>query len=292
MRLIAAVALAALCTVEGRAQDRPDFSGVWQLNPTASQMVGAGGRVGPGPQDRRISWIIAHRDPRISVTVDVRDSASSREFSFACTTNGVECLVELPELREVRRMRLTWLRDTLSMAVKAQTPYGKFDATDRLYLIENGDVMIFDRVVRDDRGIRNVRQVFRRMRPRADTVAPLPSVALPVELSRVLRDYERHWRTGNAAALSELFTFDGFIARRGGWIRGREAIREAYAGVGSDLRLRAVGFAVADTVGYIVGAYGYGDAAATRDTGRFILALRRRAGQQWLIAADLDGTNR
>jgi hypothetical protein len=120
--------------------------------------------------------------------------------------------------------------------------------------------------------------------------APPASVTLPRELDRVLRDYERHWKASDGAALSALFTDDGFISRRGIWIRGRDAIREAYATSGGDLRLRAVGFAAADTVGYIVGAYRYGDAAT--DGGKFILALRRAPRGDWKIAADLDAANR
>ena len=118
---------------------------------------------------------------------------------------------------------------------------------------------------------------------------PLPSVTLPPELDRVLRDYERHWKANNGAALSELFTEDGFI-NRNGWIRGRDAIREAYARSGGDLRLRAIGYAAGDTVGYIVGGYRYG--ADTLDGGKFILTLRRAPRADWKIAADLDAANR
>ena len=60
-------------------------------------------------------------------------------------------------------------------------------------------------------------------------------------------------------------------------------IREAYSGVGSDLRLRAVAHAIDDTVGYIVGAYRYGEAAS--DNGKSVLALRRAPRAPWLIAA-------
>ena len=68
-----------------------------------------------------------------------------------------------------------------------------------------------------------------------------PTVNLPPELDRVLRDYERHWKAKDGAALSALFTEDGFIAR-GPWIRGRDAIRTAYStSSGGDLRLRARG---------------------------------------------------
>jgi uncharacterized protein (TIGR02246 family) len=119
---------------------------------------------------------------------------------------------------------------------------------------------------------------------------PLPSITLPPELDRVLRDYERHWRAGDENALAELFTEDGFVPGRGGFVRGRDAIRNTYANFQGDLRLRALAYAVDDTVGYIVGAYRYGEAAG--DGGKFVLALRRRAGGQWLIAADLDQSNR
>jgi uncharacterized protein (TIGR02246 family) len=118
-----------------------------------------------------------------------------------------------------------------------------------------------------------------------------PSVNLPPELDRVLRDYERHWQASDGAALSMLFTEDGFIQRGGPWLRGRDAIRTAYAQMArGELRLRAVGYAAADTVGYIVGAYRYG--ASTTDGGKFVLALRRAPRGEWKIAADLDAANR
>jgi ketosteroid isomerase-like protein len=124
----------------------------------------------------------------------------------------------------------------------------------------------------------------------AQAPAQLPSVDLPPDLNRVIRDYETHWKGRDGAALSELFTDDGFIAR-GPWIRGRDAIRAAYAtSSGGDLRLRAVGYATGDTVGYIVGAFRYGE--SPNDGGKFILALRRAPGGQWKIAADLDASIR
>jgi ketosteroid isomerase-like protein len=124
-----------------------------------------------------------------------------------------------------------------------------------------------------------------------DDQSQVPSVNLPSELDRVLRDYERHWLAKDGAALSALFTDDGFIQRGGPWIRGRDAIQSTYSQTsGGDLRLRAVGYAAADTVGYIVGAYRYG--AATNDGGKFILALRRAPRGEWKIAADLDASNR
>lgn len=121
--------------------------------------------------------------------------------------------------------------------------------------------------------------------------AALPSVTLPPELDRVLRDYEKGWRAGDAAVLAALFAEDGFVLQGGRPpVRGREAIRQAYAGSGgAPLRLRALAWATADTVGYIIGAYGYGDAPG--DMGKFTLTLRRARGGRWEIFSDMDNTS-
>ena len=118
-----------------------------------------------------------------------------------------------------------------------------------------------------------------------------PSITLPTEIDRVLRDYERLWKAGDENGLAELFTTDGFVPGRGGWVRGRAAIKERYQNSQGDLRLRALAYATRDTVGYIIGAFGFGESAATRDAGKFVLALRRPPGSKWLIAADVDNPN-
>jgi ketosteroid isomerase-like protein len=122
--------------------------------------------------------------------------------------------------------------------------------------------------------------------------ARLPSIELPAELDRVLRDYAAAWTAGDAAALAALFTEDGYVPGPGGWVTGRDAIRAQYANAGGDLRLRALSYAIEGDVGWIVGAYGYGDGAATQDGGKFVLALRRGDDGRWLIAADIDNANR
>ena len=121
--------------------------------------------------------------------------------------------------------------------------------------------------------------------------AELPDVALSPDLDRVLRDYERAWRAGDAKGIAALFTADGVLMQNEALpIRGRSAIEAAYADHrGSPLRLRAIAYAAADTVGYILGGYRYGD--ATRDMGKFTLTLRRVPGQPWLIASDMDNGN-
>jgi ketosteroid isomerase-like protein len=126
----------------------------------------------------------------------------------------------------------------------------------------------------------------------APAAGELPSVALPPALDRVLRDYEAAWRRGDAAALAALFADDGFLLQGGrAPARGRAAIAAAYAGQGGGpLRLRALAAAATDTIGFILGAYGYG--AEPGDQGKFTLTLRRRPGGPWLIFSDMDNPSR
>ncbi len=119
----------------------------------------------------------------------------------------------------------------------------------------------------------------------------LPDAALPSDLDRVLRDYERAWRAGDAKAIASLFTEDGFLLQNNRPpIRARPAIQAAYEGVrGGPLRLRALAVAAGDTIGYIVGAFRYGD--APRDMGKFTVTLQRAPGEPWLISSDMDNPN-
>src|SRR5512132_4316418 len=119
----------------------------------------------------------------------------------------------------------------------------------------------------------------------------LPSASLPADLDRVLRDYERAWRSGDASNIAALFSVDGFVMQNGrAPVRGRAAIARAYTGqAGGELRLRALAYAVADTVGYIIGVYGYGD--TKDDIGKFTLTLRRPRGGRWEIFSDMDNGN-
>ena len=125
---------------------------------------------------------------------------------------------------------------------------------------------------------------------KATTAAESPSVTLPPELDRVLRDYEKNWTGKNPPGLSELFIEDGFALMSGTTgARGRPTIAKIYASAGGELRLRALAYSAEGNTGYIIGAYGYG--AGSPDTGKFVLALQK-VGSKWLIAADIDNGNR
>lgn len=128
------------------------------------------------------------------------------------------------------------------------------------------------------------------VRAQEATPAPLPTAELPPEIERVLRDYETGWRAGDEAALAGLFAEDAFILQNGRPpIRGRANIQQAYASSSGPLRLRALAYAADGSVGWIVGAFGYGEGDA--DMGKFVLALRRGADGRWMIAADIDNSS-
>ncbi len=129
-------------------------------------------------------------------------------------------------------------------------------------------------------------------RARPPSAPELPAVTLPASLARVLRDCEAAWRRGDAAGLAALFAEDGFVLQSGrAPVRGRAAIQSAYAEQGgAPLRLWALAASVADTVGYIIGAYGYDGSPG--DQGKFTLTLRRRPGGPWLIFSDMDNVSR
>jgi ketosteroid isomerase-like protein len=121
--------------------------------------------------------------------------------------------------------------------------------------------------------------------------AAQPSIELPPEVARVLRDYERAWGSKDAAGLARLFAEDGFVLPNGGApVRGRAAIEKHYTGSGGPLFLRAIAYATDGNVGYILGGYTGQQGAA--DAGKFTLTLRKGTDGRWLIMSDMDSPNR
>ncbi len=115
------------------------------------------------------------------------------------------------------------------------------------------------------------------------------SVDLPAELARVLRDYEKAWSARDPDGLAALFTEDGFVlSPQRPPVRGRQAIRRRYQGSGGPLALRALAYAAAGDVGYIIGAFARERGAD--DIGKFTLTLRKVEGR-WLIMSDMDNGN-
>ena len=128
--------------------------------------------------------------------------------------------------------------------------------------------------------------------PRWLSLLPVPSVSLPPDLDRVLRDYERAWSARDISGLADLFAEDGFVLQGGRPpVRGRAAIRAAYEGRGgAPLFLRAFAFGVEGATGWIVG--GYAGKAGEPDDGKFTLTLRKGKDGRWMIVSDMDDGNR
>lgn len=126
-----------------------------------------------------------------------------------------------------------------------------------------------------------------------EPAAPVqPSVELPADLARVLRDYEQAWGGKDAPALARLFAEDGYVLPNGGApVRGRAAIERHYTGSGGPLFLRAFAYAAEGPVGYILGGYS-GQRQGGPDDGKFTLTLRKGAEGRWLIVSDMDSPNR
>jgi ketosteroid isomerase-like protein len=121
--------------------------------------------------------------------------------------------------------------------------------------------------------------------------AQQPSIKLPPALARVLTDYEKAWRSRDAAALARLFAEDGFVLPNGKpAVRGRSAIQQYYTGQGGPLALRAFAFATDGRVGYIIG--GFAGQEGEADSGKFTLTLSKDASGRWLIVSDMDNGNR
>ena len=69
-------------------------------------------------------------------------------------------------------------------------------------------------------------------------------------------------------------------------VRGRRAIREAYAGAGGPLSLRALAFHQEGSLAILLGAYAA--APGTPDLGKFTLTLRLGPDGRWRIFSDMD----
>jgi len=117
-------------------------------------------------------------------------------------------------------------------------------------------------------------------------VAGAAAAELPLELRRVLTDYEQAWRAKDARALAALFDEDGFVLASGHQpIRGRAAIEKYYTGQGGGLYLTALAHRAEGGTGFIIGTYRA--EASGEEAGKFTLTLVRRGGR-WMILSDMD----
>ena len=116
----------------------------------------------------------------------------------------------------------------------------------------------------------------------------LPETGLPPEIDRVIRDWERAMKAGDPSSFTALFTADGLLGDASGWIRGSGAIRAAAANFNlEDLRVRAHGYSVADTVATVAGSLADLTGNPVRDVANVTFTLRLGGSGRWLIGSFL-----
>lgn len=112
----------------------------------------------------------------------------------------------------------------------------------------------------------------------------------PAEFVNVLRAYEAAWQARDAAALTALFTEDGWVMSSGRPpVHGRAEIAERYKNSGGPLALRCLHWEQRGDLAIMLGAYGPG--RGKPDSGKFTLTLRRGSDGRWLILSDMDNGN-
>jgi predicted TIM-barrel fold metal-dependent hydrolase len=117
---------------------------------------------------------------------------------------------------------------------------------------------------------------------------PLPTIELPEDLARLLRDREKGWN--DKAALARLFTEDSLVldSRESSWLRGRDEVTEFLAGnFAKPHRVTPFAYSVEGSAGYIAGYFTrIRDDGSTRYFGHVLMSLKKGADGLWRIAAE------
>jgi len=115
---------------------------------------------------------------------------------------------------------------------------------------------------------------------------PLPTVDLPSDLGRLLRERTERWN--DVPALAELYTEQSVLLDPGPrWIRGRLAVAERVAGYfRAAYRVAPIAWSAEGATGHIAGYFTRGDGASTRYLGHVLLSLQKGDDGAWRIAAE------
>ena len=115
-------------------------------------------------------------------------------------------------------------------------------------------------------------------------VPTVAEIELPGEIDQVIRGWERAIKAGDPDAFTALFTADGLLGDATGWIRGTKAIHAAAVNFNlEDLRVRAHGYSVADTIATVAGSLTDLANQPQGDVANVTFTLRRGGSGRWLI---------
>jgi predicted TIM-barrel fold metal-dependent hydrolase len=116
----------------------------------------------------------------------------------------------------------------------------------------------------------------------------LPTVELPQDLARLLRDITARWN--DKTALADLYTEDSLVqsTEPPGWIRGRAAVAAYLSSrFARAYNLTPVVYRIEGSAGHISGYLTRGEGASTQHFGYFYLALGKGRDGVWRIAAEI-----
>ena len=119
---------------------------------------------------------------------------------------------------------------------------------------------------------------------------PLPAVALPEDLARLLREREKAWNDKDA--LSALYTEDSLLLNTQDedvptWLRGRAAVaKELAIYFDEPYRITPVAYRLESMTGNVAGYYTRGAGDGLKHFGHVFLSLSKGPAGGWLIAAE------
>jgi predicted TIM-barrel fold metal-dependent hydrolase len=123
-----------------------------------------------------------------------------------------------------------------------------------------------------------------------DSDTPLPAVALPPELARLMDERAQRWN--RQGPLGELYTEDSWVLGDDGgrpiWLQGRQAGSESLSQrFARAYRVTPVAYRIDGATGYIAGYFTRPlDDGTTRYFGQVLMSLRKEADGVWRIAAE------
>jgi hypothetical protein len=138
--------LLSLGTLSG--QTKPNFSGTWQLNLDKSDFGGGG-----GPPDLTVT--IRHSEP----VIDVTETIGGQSESYRLTSDGKASTNRRDDGLEMTSTG-GWDKQALTFTTKFNTPDGPVTFSDRLWLENEGRVMIVTRHITRPDGESDWRLVF------------------------------------------------------------------------------------------------------------------------------------
>lgn len=119
------------------------------------------------------------------------------------------------------------------------------------------------------------------------SATPLPPIELPPDLDLLVQARGREAQS--RSALADLYTEDVWLVESGrpNWIRGRDSVIAWWMqSAPTPFHLTPVGWAVADSAGYVTAYLTEGRGESTRHVAHVLLSLRKGPDARWRIAAE------